>query len=133
MLYMENFTAEDYKLAEEILRNAAEKNVTTYSSMSEQFQGRKYEDIRKMRLILYRLLAYDFLSGDLPRFIIIPKGLKAIRMGLVNFLDEERKKESQRDIIARRTYIGTIITVIFTVLGVLLTIASILLQYFGLM
>ena len=133
MLYMENFTAEDYKLAEEILRNAAEKNVTTYSSMSEQFQGRKYEDIRKMRLILYRLLAYDFLNGDLPRFIIIPKGLKAIRMGLVNFLDEERKKESQRDIIARRTYIGTIITVIFTVLGVLLTIASILLQYFGLM
>ena len=133
MLYMENFTAEDYKLAEEILRNAAEKNVTTYSSMSEQFRDRKYEDIRKMRLILYRLLAYDFLSGDLPRFMITPKGLKAIRMGLVTFLDEERKKESQRDIIARRTYIGTIITVIFTVLGVLLTIASILLQYFGLM
>lgn len=130
---MENFTAEDYKLAEEILRNAAEKNVTTYSSMSEQFRDREYEDIRNMRLILYRLLAYDFLSGDLPRFIITPKGLKAIRMGLVTFLDEERKKESQRDIIARRTYIGTIITVIFTVLGVLLTIASIVLQYFGLM
>ena len=44
---MENFTAEDYKLAEEILRNAAEKNVTTYSSMSEQFRDREYEDIEQ--------------------------------------------------------------------------------------
>ena len=130
---MENFTTEDYKFAEEILKSVVEKNVTNYLSMSEQFRDRKYENVKKMRLILYRLLAYDFLSGDLPRFIITPKGLKAIRMGLENFLEDERKKESQRDIIARRTYIGTVITVIFTVLGVLLTIVSIILQYFGLM